>query len=262
MGSPQQGRTGPAGPYLKDSRTAIFTQRDCGVRPGPKLGLCRKLRVHSQKAAAEPAGSMGRPVAKRGEGRSRLLQAALDLFALHGVNGTSLQMIADSLGVTKAAVYHQFPSKAEIVLAVTAPAIEQLETVAATAERAPTAAARFEAALTGLVASALENRQFSAAMQRDPEVLRILEDRTAFRDLMTRIDTALLGQHPPREARAALALAGGGLLVSAVNPAVNELPVEDLRRVFTETMRRALEPYAATAAEDAPTSPAASLPAG
>jgi AcrR family transcriptional regulator len=33
-----------------------------------------------------------------------VLDAALDLFAEHG--GTSLQMIADAIGITKAAVYH------------------------------------------------------------------------------------------------------------------------------------------------------------
>ena len=48
----------------------------------------------------------------------RIITAAFDLFARHGVSGTSLQMIADSIGVTKAAVYHQYPTKDEIVIAV------------------------------------------------------------------------------------------------------------------------------------------------
>ena len=48
--------------------------------------------------------------------QTRVIEAALDLFAEHGISGTSLQMIADGLGVTKAAVYHQFPTKDEIVL--------------------------------------------------------------------------------------------------------------------------------------------------
>ena len=48
----------------------------------------------------------------------RTIDVALELFADHGVGGTSLQMIADALGVTKAAVYHQFRTKDEIVLAV------------------------------------------------------------------------------------------------------------------------------------------------
>ena len=48
----------------------------------------------------------------------RVLDAALSLIADNGVGGTSLQMIADAVGVTKAAVYHQFKTKDEIVLAV------------------------------------------------------------------------------------------------------------------------------------------------
>jgi AcrR family transcriptional regulator len=54
-------------------------------------------------------------------GQQRVLEAALDLFAEHGVSGTSLQMIADRMGVTKAAVYHQFRTKEEIVFAVIDP---------------------------------------------------------------------------------------------------------------------------------------------
>ena len=50
--------------------------------------------------------------------QQRIVTAALDLFGTHGVSGTSLQMIADAIGVTKAAVYHQFKSKDEVVIAV------------------------------------------------------------------------------------------------------------------------------------------------
>ena len=53
----------------------------------------------------------------RSAAQTRVVTAALGLFARHGVNGTSLQMIADELGVTKAAIYHQFPTKDEIVIA-------------------------------------------------------------------------------------------------------------------------------------------------
>ena len=63
-----------------------------------------------------------------------MLDAALALFAEHGVSGTSLQMIADAVGITKAAVYHQFRTKEQIVLAVTerelgrlGPALEEAE---------------------------------------------------------------------------------------------------------------------------------------
>ena len=49
----------------------------------------------------------------------RVATAATELFSMQGVAGTSLQMIADAMGVTKAAVYHQFNTKEAIVLACT-----------------------------------------------------------------------------------------------------------------------------------------------
>ncbi|WP_197510875.1 TetR/AcrR family transcriptional regulator [Tessaracoccus coleopterorum] len=52
---------------------------------------------------------MGRAAA--GVGRERVLDAALDLFARNGVTATSLQAIADHLGLTKAAIYHHFPPR-------------------------------------------------------------------------------------------------------------------------------------------------------
>ena len=51
--------------------------------------------------------------------QTRVLDAAFNLIAQHGVSGTSLQMIADEIGVTKAAVYRQFKSKDDIVIALT-----------------------------------------------------------------------------------------------------------------------------------------------
>ena len=86
-------------------------------------------------------GSLKPPVAdgdvqfvQHSAARTRVLDAALDLFAQHGVSGTSLQMIADAVGITKAAVYHQFRTKDNIVLAVTerelfrlAPALDEAE---------------------------------------------------------------------------------------------------------------------------------------
>ena len=63
----------------------------------------------------------------RSAAQTRILDAALDLIGEHGVSGTSLQMIANSVGVTKAAVYHKFKSKDEIVIAVTERELAKLQ---------------------------------------------------------------------------------------------------------------------------------------
>jgi AcrR family transcriptional regulator len=66
----------------------------------------------------------------RSAGAQRVLDAALELFSEHGFEGTSLQDIADRLGVTKAAVYYHFHTKDEILLALVQPAIDELMAMA------------------------------------------------------------------------------------------------------------------------------------
>ena len=63
-------------------------------------------------AADRPAGGIGAP---RTDTRSRVQKVALELFAEQGYEKTSLREIAESLGVTKAALYYHFKSKEDIV---------------------------------------------------------------------------------------------------------------------------------------------------
>ncbi len=51
----------------------------------------------------------------RTDTRSRVQEVALELFAEHGYEKTSLREIAERLGVTKAALYYHFKSKEDIV---------------------------------------------------------------------------------------------------------------------------------------------------
>jgi AcrR family transcriptional regulator len=51
----------------------------------------------------------------RGDTRARIQQVAVELFAEHGYEGTSLREIAERLDVTKAALYYHFKSKEDIV---------------------------------------------------------------------------------------------------------------------------------------------------
>ena len=52
--------------------------------------------------------------------RRRCIAAATQLFAAHGFDGTSVQAIADAIGVTKQAVLHHFASKEALREAVLA----------------------------------------------------------------------------------------------------------------------------------------------
>ncbi len=75
----------------------------------------------------------------RSAAQMRILNAATALFAEYGVGATSYGMIADALGVTKGAVYHQFKTKDEIIIAVAEMELAKLEDAlqAAEAEDSP-----------------------------------------------------------------------------------------------------------------------------
>jgi AcrR family transcriptional regulator len=78
-----------------------------------------ELPTHPADAAA------GGPAA-RSDSAARVLAAALALFAEQGFEGTSLQQIADRLGVTKAAVYYHFRSKDDLLTALVEPSFVEL----------------------------------------------------------------------------------------------------------------------------------------
>jgi len=59
--------------------------------------------------------------------RQQILETAQRLFTELGYDATSLQMIADELGLTKAAVYYHFRAKSDILHAAMLPGIRRLE---------------------------------------------------------------------------------------------------------------------------------------
>jgi AcrR family transcriptional regulator len=62
---------------------------------------------------------LGRPVASSGDERRRLIiAAARRQFARAGFLGTTNRAIADEAGITTGAIYHYFPSKLDVYLAV------------------------------------------------------------------------------------------------------------------------------------------------
>jgi AcrR family transcriptional regulator len=197
-------------------------------------------------SATDKEERMGRPVGRHGETRVRVLEAAVRLFSENGVSGTSLQMIADDLRVTKAAVYHQFASKDDIVLAVAQPAVDGLMSAADHAQQQSTPKARFDAALEGLVAVVIQQRA-SAVVVRDPVAARLLEAHPQYRIALERIQGFLIGSDPTDEARVALALLGGSLFVSGTDPALVAVDGERLRVILQKAGRTLLQPFRPTA---------------
>ncbi|UDY36657.1 TetR/AcrR family transcriptional regulator [Dermatobacter hominis] len=157
----------------------------------------------------------------------RTADVALDLFAAHGVAGTSLQMIADDLGVTKAAVYHQFRSKESIVVAVLDVRLLPLADAVDRAEAAGgTPSARREL-LTAILRAVVADRAAWRALQSDPVLLRTLGEHGPSRDLWSRLFRLLVGddREPADRVRAAVLSAAIG---AVSHPFVADLPDDEL----------------------------------
>jgi AcrR family transcriptional regulator len=63
----------------------------------------------------------------RSDTRQRIQETARDLFLQQGVQSTSLQHIADRLGITKPALYYHFSSREELVRSILVPLIDEGE---------------------------------------------------------------------------------------------------------------------------------------
>ena len=98
--------------------------------------------------------------------RRAILDAALGLIAEYGVGGTSLQMIADAIGVTKVAVYHQFKTKELIVVALTERELGGLEETLEAAQADPLRAR--ELLLDRVIDLAIERRGAASTLQLIP----------------------------------------------------------------------------------------------
>ncbi len=170
--------------------------------------------------------------------QSRVIEAALRLFARNGVNGTSLQMIADAMGVTKAAVYHQFKTKEAIVIAVAEVELARLEAAVTAAEGEPDRARALEVLLREVVDLAVDRRNVVSALQTDPVVVRLLATHEPFPQLMGRADRVMIGDDRSDEARvrAAMVLVAIGGAVS--NPLVRDLDDDALRAELLGLARR------------------------
>ena len=172
---------------------------------------------------------MARPQAPRGHGRRRVIEAAVELFAEHGVTGTSLQMIADHLGVTKAAVYYQFHAKEDIVLAVLDEALVDLRAFVTVAEAEPSPDEAAMVALRGLVDLMIGHRQAVAALMRDPEVERIMATHDDLNSLIGRLTALLLGPSPDLRRRIAVSVVGAGVAQAGIDPLLADVDDEALR---------------------------------
>lgn len=176
---------------------------------------------------------------QRSASQHRILDAALALIADNGVGGTSLQMIADEVGVTKAAVYHQFKTKEEIVIALTERELGRLDDALEAAEAESSRPRAREVLLSRVIDLAVERRRAAATLQFDPVIIRLLADHEPFQRFLTRLYGVLLGDADD-EARVPAAMLSGAIGTAVVHPLVADVDDDSLRAQLLHLTRRLL----------------------
>jgi AcrR family transcriptional regulator len=171
--------------------------------------------------------------------RTRVLDAALELFALHGVSGTSLHMIATSVGITKAAVYHQFRTKEDIVIAVTERELARLIPALERAEAHDDLPQARDDLLVEVIDMAVRDRRLVRTLQFDPVVVRLLAEHPPFQRFMDRLYGVLLGDAGD-DMRVEAAMLSGAISSAVMHPLIADVDDETLRTRLTDISRRLL----------------------
>jgi len=184
-------------------------------------------------AAVRPARS-GPPSAAQ----ARIITAALDLFAEHGVGGTSLGMIANALGVTKAAVFHQFKTKDEIIVAAAEAELAALEAVLDAADAEPSRERAREVLIARIVDLAVERRRTASTILSDPVIVSFFAAHEPFRRVMHRLSRLLMGDNAGPEARVSTAVLSAAISGAVIHPLVVDLDDDTLRAELLHLARR------------------------
>lgn len=184
----------------------------------------------------------------RGAGRAQLHEVALHLFARDGVEGTSLQDIADEMGVSKAALYYHYKTKEELVLGVLAPVVDQLSEIVQEARRHRGRQARIDTVITGLVRVVLDGHSWFTVFMSDPYVVRLLPEQPELGRSWAEVVELVTGPDRDDFMRVALLCFVSGLPGSLRDPHIAGLDPERLRDYLSECGRRLLHARRRTAA--------------
>ncbi|PSL47146.1 TetR family transcriptional regulator [Saccharothrix carnea] len=171
----------------------------------------------------------------------RILAASRALFAERGYRATSMQAIADEVGITKAALYYHFASKDELLRHLTLPLLDELESALAEAESAGDPEAVRWRAIEGYVDVYLHHRETLLMLVRDMTLLVQAPVADRFRAAVALANDLVCG--PGRglgeRVRAAQVVAG---LSDPVVLFVN-VPPERLKRLILDGAKALLAGY-------------------
>ena len=172
--------------------------------------------------------------------KPQIVEAARQLFAERGVSGTSLQTIADAIGVTKAAVYHHFKTKDEIIFAVAEEPLLRLQAAVDAAEAENRAGDALYVLLVQLVDLAVEQRPIVNTLSGDPIMAQFVAAHAPFRKLMRRMYRLLIGDTETVRGRVRAATVMAALNGAATHALVAEVGDRALREELLECVTEIL----------------------
>ncbi|WP_319432682.1 TetR/AcrR family transcriptional regulator [Mycobacterium sp. RTGN5] len=170
--------------------------------------------------------------------RRRMLDTAIDLFSRYSFAGTSLQLIADELGLTKAAIYYHFRTREQLLLALMKPIFTEIAEVVEAAERRRGARARCDAMLAGYAGIVAAHRTLAAVTTFDPGVRDVLRNQPEWSGVIDRQLALLSGTDSAAGAiNAAVVMTG---LAGGAATAPLDIDDDTLRIQLIEAGRRIL----------------------
>ncbi|MET8348453.1 MULTISPECIES: TetR family transcriptional regulator [unclassified Micromonospora] len=177
--------------------------------------------------------------------RSRILRAALDLFAEHGYQRTSLRQIGERLRLTKAAILYHFPAKEHLLAALVEPLLADLEALLDAAQAQPTEQARWTV-LEGWVDTMLAHRRPLGMLFHDIALVGRNDTYHRLMGIAMRANDLIAGPDAGRRERVRAVQA----VATCSDPIVffTDVPDEVLRADMLDGVRRLLAGPAAAAA--------------
>ncbi len=150
-------------------------------------------------------------------------------------------MIADAIGVTKAAVYHQFRTKEEIVVAAAEVELANVEAAIEAAEAEPTRTRARDVLITRIVDLAVERRRMESTLLGDPVIIRFFAHHEPFRQVMDRLYRLLMGDDAEPDDRVPAAMLSAAIGGAVMHPLVAEIDDDTLRSQLLHLARRFLD---------------------
>jgi AcrR family transcriptional regulator len=185
---------------------------------------------------ATPVRGMSARAMQAEQTRQQILETAQRLFAELGYDATSLQMIADEMGLTKAAVYYHFRAKSDILHAAMQPGIQRLEVLLDEAAQIRGRRARIEHLVNGFADFLVQHRHYAAMASTDPAAKRNKLDSEQI-TLAQRALTLLFGDNPTGAERLAFSVL---FFIPECLPDLADLTDEELRAALQTTIMRML----------------------